>query len=284
MVESDGNSQLNNIPSSRPPSPILFMSVGEEIGATTEPTFVRLDQSGTGQSVDATDLNCSESLALSTLEGAASDDSMSASSHGSIKISNTTGPRVLDLHKCPLLIAEAAIDYEMKQIYDECVSEGSIVSANGYSVSARMSTESCAEHNSSSDSNCFDEGDLIVQPSNHLSPRRSSRHNRRKTLDEFPTVSPTSPPPIDDIPLVTLIQSAKPKTCAFDLHIVTGRGKHINSSGTRGVLRFNIKDYLLDTYDIVAERISGNDGCIIVTSSSINRWIARMQSLTEKAP
>ena len=86
-----------------------------------------------------------------------------------------------------------------------------------------------------------------------------------------------------DIPVAVITEAVKVKPCAFDLHIITGRGNHINSSGTRGVLRFNIKDYLLDTYDIVAERIVGNDGCIIVTRTSINRWIGRMQSLGEKS-
>ena len=97
-----------------------------------------------------------------------------------------------------------------------------------------------------------------------------------------PSNRPAPPPQLLDIPAAVMTEAVEVMTCAFDLHIITGRGNHINSSGTRGVLRFNIKDYLLDTYDIVAERIVGNDGCIIVTSSSINRWIARMQSLSEK--
>lgn len=200
-------------------------------------------------------------------------------------MSSSSGPRILDLHKCPLLIAEAAIDYEMKQIYDECVAQDPIVGAYGNDRSTTMSFDMRPQHASSSSRRSNrDEGDLVVQRTEDLfSSRRSSRHNRKKMPGVVPSNRPAPPPQSPDIPAAVMTEAVEVKTCAFDLHIITGRGNHINSSGTRGVLRLNIKDYLLDTYDIVAERIVGNDGCIIVTSSSINRWIGRMQSLREES-
>ena len=67
--------------------------------------------------------------------------------------------------------------------------------------------------------------------------------------------------------------------CMYDLHIITGRGRHVNSSGTRGVLMKEIKEYLHDNYDLKVEKIVGNDGCIIVTKSSINKWLIKMATL-----
>ena len=338
----------NTVPSSPPTSQPVAAVVDEGSGTDTEPIMINLNQFANGSPARSLDMNsCDEvavplplglppplplSLGLSLppplrlpiglpiAQRITFDNIISASiqsqglsqSQSSISNTKSTGPRILDLHKCPLLIAEAAIDYEMKLIYDECVTEGT---AHENNIGINMPTDSYAEHTSSSSSSsssssgssssssssggsssgdgssCSKKGDLAIEPLQVLRSRRSSRHNRKKIPGLVPSehlISPTAPPlphpsHAPDIPTAPLVDSWKPKTCAFDLHIVTGRGRHINSSGTRGVLRFNIKDYLLDTYDIVADRISGNDGCIIVTSSSINQWITRMQSLSENA-
>jgi hypothetical protein len=297
-LNGDGNSQLNSASSSLSSSPIVIMGATEGRGESRDSAAVRLNQSERVHSVRALEMNKSDSFTLPTLQEVTPDNptlsssrrSRSSSSSSSISSSNSSsmsitsssgsGPRILDLHKCPLLIAEAAIDYEMKQIYDECVSQDPVVDASGHDVSTAMSSDM---HASSSSSN-RDEGGSVVQPAQDiLSSRRSSRHNRKKMPGIVPNNRPAPPPQSSDIPAAVMTDAVEVKTCAFDLHIITGRGNHINSKGTRGVLRFNIKDYLLDTYDIVAERIVGNDGCIIVTSSSINRWITRMQSLSEKS-
>ena len=289
-LDSDGNSQLKSASPSLSSSPIVVVDAKEGIGASIDFAAVSFNQFESVQSVRALVINKSDGFALPTLQEVTPDNPTLASSSSSMSMSSTSsnlnsssGPRILDLHKCPLLIAEAAIDYEMKQIYDECVSEDPAVSASGHDIGTIMSSDIRPQHASSSNSN-RDEGGLVAQPAEDLlCSRRSSRHNRRKmsgvASSKCPAPSPLSP----DIPVAVITEAVKVKPCAFDLHIITGRGNHINSSGTRGVLRFNIKDYLLDTYDIVAERIVGNDGCIIVTRTSINRWIGRMQSLGEKS-
>lgn len=312
----------NNVPSSSPASQPVAVVVDKGSGTDTESIMINLNQFADGFPARSIDMNSCDKVALPLPLGLpitqriTFDNSTSASiqsqgqsqSQSSISNTKSTGPRILDLHKCPLLIAEAAIDYEMKLIYDECVTEGT---AHENNMGIHMPTDSDAEHSSSRSSSGssssssstssssssngksrFSKGDLAVEPLQVSRSKRSSRHNRKKVQGLVPSEYPVSltTPPLPhpshalDIPMAPLVDSWKPKTCTFDLHIVTGRGRHINSSGTRGVLRFNIKDYLLDTYDIVADRISGNDGCIIVTSSSINRWIARMQSLSENAP
>lgn len=64
---------------------------------------------------------------------------------------------------------------------------------------------------------------------------------------------------------------------AFDLKIVTGRGKHTNSSGTRGVLRGELEAYLLDGVRpvgcLAVTRVSGNDGVLVVPRSSVRIWL-----------
>ena len=290
VLDSDSNSQLKSASSSLTSSSMVAMGATEATGASRDSAAVSFNQSESVHSIGALDINKSDGLALPTLQQVTPDNSMLSSSSSSNSDSSSSsssigsGPRILDLHKCPLLIAEAAIDYEMKQIYDECVTQNPVVGAYGHSISTIVSSDTRPQHVSSSSSTSNrDEGGLVVQPAEDLlSPRRSSRHNRKKMSGVVPSNRPAPPPQLLDIPAAVMTEAVEVMTCAFDLHIITGRGNHINSSGTRGVLRFNIKDYLLDTYDIVAERIVGNDGCIIVTSSSINRWIARMQSLSEK--
>jgi hypothetical protein len=286
-LESDGNSQLNSASPSFSSSPMVVIGATEGTGASRDSAAVSFNQSENVHAVHALDINKSNGLALSTLQDVTRDNptisssSSSNSDSSSMSIPTSSGPRILDLHKCPLLIAEAAIDYEMKQIYNECVSQDPVVGTSGHYKGTAMSSDMQASSSSSSSNR--DEGGLVVQPAeDHLSSRRSNRHNRKKMSSVVPYKCPAPPPQSPDIPAAVMTEAVV-KTCAFDLHIITGRGNHINSKGTRGVLRFNIKDYLLDTYDIVAERIVGNDGCIIVTSSSINRWIARMQSLNEKS-
>lgn len=293
-LDSDGNSKLDSAFPSFSSSPIVVMDAAEGAGASIDFAAVSVNQSESVQSLRALAINKSDGFALPTLQEVTPDNptlassSRSSSSSSSMSMSSTSssrssssGPRILDLHKCPLLIAEAAIDYEMKQIYDECVSEDPAVSATGHDISTTMSSDIRPQHASSRNR---DKSGLVAQPAEDLlCSRRSSRHNRRKMSGVAPSKCPAPPPLSPDIPVAVITEAVKLDPCAFDLHIITGRGNHINSSGTRGVLRFNIKDYLLDTYDIVAERIVGNDGCIIVTSTSINRWIGRMQSLSEKS-
>ena len=155
-LENDNNAQPINIPSSPSPSPIAVMSVGEELDITAELVIVNSNQSTREHSERTIDLHGSDGLALpvSQSQAAAIDTSTPSGSHGSISTTHSTGPgpRILDLHKCPLLIAEAAIDYEMKQIYDECVSLGGLESASRCDIGICASSDSCSGHTDSSNS------------------------------------------------------------------------------------------------------------------------------------
>ena len=63
----------------------------------------------------------------------------------------------------------------------------------------------------------------------------------------------------------------------FDLKIVTGRGKHTNSSGTRGVLREEIEVYIMRSIEpagrLAITHVSGNDGVLVVSKASIKQWL-----------
>lgn len=62
----------------------------------------------------------------------------------------------------------------------------------------------------------------------------------------------------------------------FELRIITGRGKHVNNSGTKRVLRDQLESYILEVEPkgfLSAEAVSGNDGCICVQKNSIRKWI-----------
>lgn len=61
------------------------------------------------------------------------------------------------------------------------------------------------------------------------------------------------------------------------LRVVTGKGKHVNSSGTRGVLRAEIEAFIQREIRplglLTADRVAGNDGCVDFTEESIRRWV-----------
>ena len=62
----------------------------------------------------------------------------------------------------------------------------------------------------------------------------------------------------------------------FDLRVITGRGNHINSSGTRGILREEIEQHVKDMEPqgiLQVEYVAGNDGVIVVTKKSIRAWV-----------
>ena len=280
-------------------------------------------------------------------------------------------PRILDLHECPLSVAKAAIDYELREIYcehdgggDICVLNDDNISFKSYrdirsgSVGGRVEkslpsmtnsnpcTSGNKDHNfnDGTDSNSLrsynDKKVTEISPHNTLldmkvdrtsttsveTERRSHRHNRRKVgmksigpdkykssnIEESKVTTVLVRSAINDcdstyskheilendLPLnmlqmlqlpsddnETLGNSIKgertsPRSlCTYNLHIITGRGRHLNSSGTRGVLMKEIKEYLHNNYGIKTERIQGNDGCIIVTRSSLNRWLLEMSTI-----
>ncbi len=66
-----------------------------------------------------------------------------------------------------------------------------------------------------------------------------------------------------------------PLVVDFDVHVVTGRGKHLNNSGTRGVLRSQIKDYILEAYGLEAVTAPGNTGCVVINHQTLGRWLAQ---------
>ena len=280
-------------------------------------------------------------------------------------------PRILDLHECPLSVAKAAIDYELREIYcehdgggDICVLNDDNISFKSYRDIRSGSVGGCVEKslpsmtnsnpctsgnkdhnfNDGTDSNNLrsynDKKVTEISPHNTLldmkvdrtsttsveTERRSHRHNRRKVgmksigpdkykssnIEESKVTTVLERTAINDcdstyskheilendLPLnmlqmlqlpsddnETLGNSIKgertsPRSlCTYNLHIITGRGRHLNSSGTRGVLMKEIKEYLHNNYGIITERIQGNDGCIIVTRSSLNRWLLEMSTI-----
>jgi hypothetical protein len=261
-------------------------------------------------------------------------------------------PRVLDLHRCPLLVAKAAIDFEMKQIYEMCTpADVEMISYSGVESDSASSSGSGSSSGSSGSSSNKDDSSAFKRDKNRyedhiggtdagvgrgivsstpapttvpapltLSSKRrvssrtrirslraqdtagsiSGTHSLSLTAAASSTPSPHSPPPSpphsnpeNDVHPTPPVQAGRGsgsgsgpesvlhggQSCPYDLHIITGRGRHINSSGTRGVLRLQIKEYLLDNYGISAEKIIGNDGCIIVTRSSVDSWVDKMRSL-----
>ena len=63
------------------------------------------------------------------------------------------------------------------------------------------------------------------------------------------------------------------------LRIITGRGNHVNSSGTRGVLRAEIEYFITEEFStdklLVTEKVPGNEGCVDIGTESLERWIAQ---------
>ena len=63
-----------------------------------------------------------------------------------------------------------------------------------------------------------------------------------------------------------------------DLRIITGRGNHVNNSGTRGVLKSEIEAFILTGMPplgfLTTVKVTGNEGCIDVPVASIENWVA----------
>lgn len=62
----------------------------------------------------------------------------------------------------------------------------------------------------------------------------------------------------------------------FDLRIITGRGNHVNSQGTRGVMRGEVEQHIRELEPrglLRVESVDGNDGCIVVKRDSIQAWL-----------
>lgn len=68
-----------------------------------------------------------------------------------------------------------------------------------------------------------------------------------------------------------------------DLYIVTGRGNHLNSKGTRGVLRQEVEAHILSAMEpagiLSVTEAPGNDGMLIVSKASIRKWMERIRTL-----
>ena len=63
-----------------------------------------------------------------------------------------------------------------------------------------------------------------------------------------------------------------------DLRIITGRGNHVNNSGTRGVLKSEIEAFILTGMPplgfLTPAKVTGNEGCIDVPAAAIEQWIS----------
>lgn len=252
------------------------------------------------------------------------DRSDSASMTSPQSIAGT--PRVLDLHRCPLLVAKTAVDYELKQIrymlssplHDVPLGDHDTVMSGGGEgvgvgdVGTMSSTYSRLNRRSSSTALGVEIGsrEVVASPvrtsnGNASSKREERRSHRSKRPSKKSTITSTtdgaavdrsnSPHPTSQLNSVmedlienkTLVEDVIEERgtrirspvrfleCGQDLHIITGRGRHVNSSGTRGVLRSAMKNYLLENYKIAAHSMPGNDGCLVISRRSIDAWIRR---------
>lgn len=79
-----------------------------------------------------------------------------------------------------------------------------------------------------------------------------------------------------------VLQEMKNSNEIFSLEIITGKGNHVNSSGTRGVLRIEIEDYLKRLQPsgiLVTDQSNDNRGTIVVTKESIKAWFDAIDSM-----
>jgi hypothetical protein len=210
-------------------------------------------------------------------------------STGSIETSEIilASRRKLDLHGFPLAVAKASIDYEFKKIYDDHCEHLLVTEQIAKSISGGTVRE---------DNNFNDESIIDSTIKNSISTggdngnsasasrdMRSSRRNRMKNsnLRTDNRVRLTEPVAAKERKWPNMIAgplNIEPERLesSYDLYIVTGRGRHINNSGTRGVLRNELRDYILYTYNIKSFSVDGNDGCIKVTRASLIDWFREM--------
>ena len=66
------------------------------------------------------------------------------------------------------------------------------------------------------------------------------------------------------------------------VRIITGKGKHVNNSGTRGVLKTEIEAFITEGIHppgiLTVEKVPGNEGCIDVPLVSVEKWISARKS------
>ena len=62
------------------------------------------------------------------------------------------------------------------------------------------------------------------------------------------------------------------------LRIITGKGNHVNNSGTRGVLKSEIEAFIAGGMPplgiLTTSKVPGNEGCIDVPATAIQEWIS----------
>ena len=71
--------------------------------------------------------------------------------------------------------------------------------------------------------------------------------------------------------------------CNYDVHLIVGRGHHLNSSGTRGVLQSEIKDYIAKKYGFDVQILPGNDGCLVVAKRAMNEWLLKSKGVSDSS-
>jgi len=79
-----------------------------------------------------------------------------------------------------------------------------------------------------------------------------------------------------------VLQEMKNSNEVYSLEIITGRGNHVNSSGTRGVLRVEIEEYITRLQPsgiLFTDESNDNRGTIVVTRESINAWFNVIDSM-----
>jgi hypothetical protein len=161
-------------------------------------------------------------------------------------------PRMVDLHGFPLSVAEAVIDHVFKDIREQ------LGSSNVHTDDPKSNSNSnLTSAKTISGTTGFEPSRVDNSDKNSYSQYSAAYSSSQ----DYETMQQQQPP------------STRRINCPFDIHIIVGRGHHVNSSGTRGVLRIEIKEYLRVKYGMVTETLAGNDGCLVVDKESINEWL-----------
>jgi DNA-nicking Smr family endonuclease len=83
-----------------------------------------------------------------------------------------------------------------------------------------------------------------------------------------------------------VLQEMKDNKHTYNLEIITGRGNHVNSGGTKGVLKLVIEKYLKslqppDVIEIIT--FPDNDGCVIVSKESLEAWFMKIDFILSES-
>ena len=170
--------------------------------------------------------------------------------------------------RLPQLLTAAEIFESAQEVYTQGFLEGKIqhwASPLKDTTTAPLSSSLDVEASSVSSSGLL----YNISVGAEVGPDNATIRYRYMDLHKFPvSVAKTA--------LDFVLNEMSGDKCFFDLRIITGRGNHVNSQGTRGVLRAEVEEYLRGLMPVGVlqiEETPGNDGCIVVKCESIKLWL-----------